>query len=151
MMRELRLTIRKQFDSFAILDPAVAEFLEAHHVVADARYKVELALEEAITNLIRHSPHGGASDFVKVCLQIGPEDLIIRIADDGAPFDKKDVPSPEVGQPLAERAASGMGIHLIRTMVDEIHYERIGCWNQLEMRIRIPPGDSADFSASDTT
>lgn len=55
--------------------------------------------------------------------------------DDGREFDPAAAPDVELGQPLAERRAGGLGIHLLRAFVSEIRYERVAGRNRIRLRI----------------
>ena len=94
--------------------------------VADAlALRVALALEEAVINVITYGfaelppPHR-----IAVRLDIGADALAVEIVDNGRAFDPTRAPGPDLSLPLAERDPGGLGIHLMRNMVDHIVYRR---------------------------
>jgi serine/threonine-protein kinase RsbW/sigma-B regulation protein RsbU (phosphoserine phosphatase) len=56
--------------------------------------------------------------------------LTVTVADDGIPFDPLTVAPPDTTLPLADRDVGGLGIHLVRHLVDDIIYRRIGARNE---------------------
>jgi serine/threonine-protein kinase RsbW len=87
-------------------------------------YKIELAAEEAIVNVIHHS-YGNQKGKVEIAVDSLPDRLQITISDEGAPFNplakktKKDL-----GAPLEEREMGGLGLFFIRKCLDEVSYQR---------------------------
>lgn len=95
----------------------------------NVRFPVELALEEVFTNVVRHNAVGKGR--IRIDLGIRDADLIITVTDFDAPrFDPvADAPAVNVEGPLDERTAGGLGIHLVKKMMDRIEYShrnRIG-------------------------
>ena len=87
-------------------------------------YKIELAAEEAIVNVIRHSYEGkGGEVFITIHTQ--PESITITISDCGIPFNplaKK--PKAQLNASLEEREMGGLGLVFIRKCLDEVSYQR---------------------------
>jgi len=79
------------------------------------------AVDEAVTNIIVHGYHGQPGSIV-IELEQAESFLLIRLLDQAAPFDPTAVPPPDVTSPLEQRPPGGLGIHLIRQMVDELIY-----------------------------
>lgn len=99
--------------------------------------RAELAVHEACMNVIDHGdlPDGST---IGLALELGPTALIVRLTDHGAPFD----PSTAAvlpAEPLRER---GYGLTIIRSLVTEVSYRRVGAVNELELRMEIG-GDDA--------
>lgn len=86
-------------------------------------YNLQLAVDEAVTNVIEHAYGGeGVGDIE---LTIDPTELGLQIVvhDWGSSFDPSQVPEPEFDVPLEELQSRGAGIYLIRRIMDEVHYE----------------------------
>jgi serine/threonine-protein kinase RsbW len=87
--------------------------------------RIALALEEAVTNVISHAFAGVAPPHrIKVRLDITPELFAAEVIDNGRPFDPLTVPAPDLSLPFEERPPGGLGIYLIRSMMDRIQYRR---------------------------
>jgi anti-sigma regulatory factor (Ser/Thr protein kinase) len=80
---------------------------------------VILAVDEAVSNIIAHGYRGQAGT-VEIELSREGDALVIRLRDEAAPFDPTSVPPPDLTLSLEQRTPGGMGIHLIRQIVDEM-------------------------------
>lgn len=92
--------------------------------------KVELACEEALTNVIRYAYPEGSGD---VTVWAGPVagDFKVRIIDDGLPFNPVQMDLPDTGLSLGDREIGGLGVLMAREMADKIAYNRDENKNQL--------------------
>ncbi len=86
-------------------------------------YNIQLATDEAASNIIEHA-YEGVTDGV-LDLSCGMEKDAIRIVliDYGDPFDPSVIPVPDLKADLSERKIGGLGIFLMRKLMDEVHYE----------------------------
>ena len=82
-------------------------------------HNVPLAVDEAVTNIIVHGYQcqGGA---IEIEVEREGDALVIRIRDDAPPFDPAVIPPPDLTLPLAQRTPGGLGIYLIRQVMDEM-------------------------------
>jgi anti-sigma regulatory factor (Ser/Thr protein kinase) len=103
---------------FALAD----EFFSSAHVDPSHRYAVNFALEELFTNFVKYNATGRSD--ISVRLAASDDDLTITMTDhDCDAFDVTcDAPAVDIDRPLAERAPGGLGLHLVRNMVDRIDY-----------------------------
>ncbi|MGH8064787.1 MAG: ATP-binding protein [Candidatus Entotheonellia bacterium] len=86
--------------------------------------EIELAVGEALTNICTHAYPGGEGDVEVQCTHAPGPRLCIDIVDRGVPFDPLSVAPPNLGEDPAERTTGGLGILLLRAMVDEMTYHR---------------------------
>jgi serine/threonine-protein kinase RsbW len=93
----------------------------------------ELALEEALVNICRYAYNEGRGDIEVACMVDEDHRLIIRIIDCGKPFNILTVSEPEFTGDITSREPGGMGVLLIRKMVDDITYRRRGNKNILTL------------------
>src|SRR6516225_934799 len=98
---------------------------------------MNLALEEIVSNVIRHGWKDRDDQFITVEIAVGPTELTARVEDDSPPFDPLQVPPPDVTAPLDQREPGGLGIHLSRKMLDGLQYSRVHGRNRLELRKRL--------------
>lgn len=86
-------------------------------------YNIQLATDEAASNMIEHS-YENIPDGV-IDLSCGMEGDLIRIilVDYGEPFDPSAIPMPDLKADLSDRKIGGLGIFLMRKLMDEVHYE----------------------------
>jgi serine/threonine-protein kinase RsbW len=136
MQHALSLELKREVAAFDALTPAVNRFLAEHGVPGQVEYKVHLVLEEILLNLIRHVSTG-ASESIRVQLVWEPHRLRLAIEEESEPFDPRTAAELKRDQPLAEWGTGGMGLHLVRKLVDGLDYEhRDGC-NRLQAEIAI--------------
>lgn len=104
-------------------------------------FEINLALEELFTNIFSYGFTDNTEHWIKIKISHDDETLIIRIEDDGVPFNPIAAEKPDIESPPEERKIGGLGIHLIKQLMDEIAYERIGNHNFLTMKKTIQATD----------
>ena len=97
-------------------------------------FEINLALEELFANIFSYGFTDNTEHWIKIKISHDDGALIIRIEDDGVPFNPIAAEKPDIESPLEERKIGGLGIHLIKELMDEISYERIGNHNFLTMK-----------------
>jgi serine/threonine-protein kinase RsbW len=117
------------------LAAAVDAFLNRDGVPSETIDTVQLALDELAANVVHWSAGAGRSLEIRVQVSVQPAQVCLTIEDDGPAFDPCAVPSPDVGLPLAQRLEGGLGIHLVRSLVDGMTYARVGSRNVVEVRV----------------
>jgi anti-sigma regulatory factor (Ser/Thr protein kinase) len=108
-------------------------------VAGDAALQLRLAVEEACINVMRHG-YGCAERAgpLSLRLQREGERVTVTISDRAPLFRPDDAPPPDTGAPMDERMPGGLGWHLIRSSVDEIHHRPVeGGGNELTLVKRL--------------
>ena len=91
----------------------------------DAIFRLTLAVEEAVVNVIAHGLAGLPSPPpITVRLVITGRSVAVEIIDAGPSFDPTSAPDPDLSLSLDDRSPGGLGIHLMRRMVDRLRYRR---------------------------
>jgi len=117
--------VEKSFPRSAACLPEIFEFMEAFFersgIAEPHRNPTEFAVEELFTNLVKYS-RGGTRD-ISIELTREADRLVVSLTDfDVEPFDIRSLPDAKVDLGLEERKPGGLGIHLVRRMVDQIDY-----------------------------
>ena len=107
----------------------------------------ELALEEIFLNIVMHGSRPGSAPRVEVSLSLGADAVTMRIEDDGPHFDPLLLPAPDVTAGLSDRRVGGLGVHLVRNLMDTVSYQRSEGRNQLCMSKRGRPRAAGGKSA----
>lgn len=103
--------------------------------------KLELAVDEACANVIEHAYGHDSTKEVVVRATFDEEEVRIEVVDTGRGFDPEHVPSEEVSHLVEERRRGGLGMRLMKTLMDEVHYEfEPGKRNELRMVKKIRRG-----------
>lgn len=92
---------------------------------------IELVAEESLVNIISYAYPGGVGEVEVICRTEDDSRLIIEILDEGIPFDILSLPSPDLTGDISDRQVGGVGVVLIRKMVDDASYLRAGGKNIL--------------------
>jgi len=111
--------------------PALMDALEAHLLQAGVPMAVAssvmIAADEVVANVLDYSDAGS----VAVTAQVREGRVAVQVVDDGAAFDPIAAVAPDTSQSVEARGIGGLGIHLVRKLMDEIGYERAGGANRL--------------------
>jgi anti-sigma regulatory factor (Ser/Thr protein kinase) len=94
---------------------------------------LNVVLDEAVSNAINHGYDAGVRGEIAVRLRRAPDGVLLEVEDDGRPFDPLQAPPPDLTLSLERRPIGGLGIHLIRNLMDEVSYARVGGRNVLKM------------------
>lgn len=89
---------------------------------SDDVWAVQLATDEACSNVLVHA-YAGQPGVLEVRVEGEPEGIRITIRDWGDPFDPEAVPEPDLTLPLEKRKVGGLGVYMMRKLMDEITYD----------------------------
>jgi anti-sigma regulatory factor (Ser/Thr protein kinase) len=131
MSASASLKIAPTLDQLERITAIVEDLGEQDDWPPDLIFKVNLVLDELSVNIVNY---GGEASEIEVSLAADADEVRVEIADDGRPFDPlNDAMEPDLDAPLEDRAIGGLGIHLVREMMDELHYSREDGKNRLAM------------------
>ncbi len=119
----LERRFERSLDSLAEISGFLGGFFDAHRIGAGHLESVRLAVEELFTNMLKY---GGGSERIRIGMHIEGRELVISLTDyDVDEFDPTTHPDAPVDRPLAERQPGGLGIHLVKQVMDRIEYEYV--------------------------
>ena len=134
MSEPLFLKIPPRHDQLERIPAAVEEFGERDNWPPGLIFKLNLVLEELGVNIVNYS---GATGEIEISLVSDDETVTVEIADNGRPFNPLDeLATPDISAPLEERPIGGLGIHLVRSVMDDLRYSRKDGKNRLAMTKR---------------
>jgi anti-sigma regulatory factor (Ser/Thr protein kinase) len=127
-----------------------AEMFARHHALPRTeRACLLLILEELFTNAVNHGYDGeGRVGTIEVSLAFDVGRLVIEFRDDGKPFDPLLPAPPDLDQPAAKRPVGGLGLYIVRSLVNDARYFRSGDRNHLILS-RVIAGQQGPGSGSD--
>ncbi|PTX99887.1 ATP-binding protein [Verrucomicrobia bacterium LW23] len=136
MRSAFRRTIRNDAAELQTLCEDVCTFVEEISVPCKPAYVVCLAVEEMMTNVIKYSYDDAGVHDIHLDITCDGQHATIRLQDDGHEFNPLLAPPPNKDLPVEERPVGGLGIYLVRKMVnDDMTYQREDGWNILTIRI----------------
>ena len=86
-------------------------------------YNIQLATDEAASNIIEHAYENIVDGVLELACGIQGDTIKIILTDHGEPFDPSEIPLPDLKADLSDRKIGGLGIFLMRKLMDEVHYE----------------------------
>ena len=100
----------------------------------ETQEQIALAVDEACTNVIKHAHHHDARRLMDIQIQTDSRKMKITITDKGRGFDITKLKDPDVEKYIRESRHGGLGIYLIKTLMDEVDYEfNPGVKNQVQL------------------
>ena len=104
--------------------------------------QLQVATDEIVTNIIAYGVEGAEPHMICVQFSLGdPNCVQIEITDDGKPFDPMNVPAADTKSSVDERKVGGLGIHIVKTLMDSLEYSRFEGKNILILTKQLKPGD----------
>ena len=123
-------TQTKYLDLIGNIGERIAKKLDAYTGDKEAlAYQINLVITEATVNAIKHSQHDDPSNTVRITIHFNGNELNIKVYDHGQGFDLAAVPIPDLEHPKE----SGLGIYLMRSLMDSVTYTRRSDCNILEL------------------
>lgn len=105
------------------LEPFIEDIGEELELSPDVVYNLNLALEEAVSNIILYAYPGQTGKDIKVQAHTEGHSLLLTLTDAGIPFDPTKVKNADVTLSAEERPIGGLGIFLIKSLMNEMRYE----------------------------
>jgi anti-sigma regulatory factor (Ser/Thr protein kinase) len=128
-----QIVLQAKLEQLPDLERWVTTLAADYHLPPALVHRVDLCLCEIMTNLIDYGYPDGGVGTVSIRFWRLPEQIIVRIDDDGAPFDPTSYVPSDLPSSLEEAAIGGRGIRLVRHFADGLHHLREGSANQLTL------------------
>ena len=97
-------------------------------------FEINLGLDELFTNIISYGFEDESEHQIKFSLVKEKETLVVQVEDDGVPFNPLEAAAPETSEDLDSINIGGLGIHLVKKMMDDINYQRVEGKNRLILK-----------------
>ena len=97
-------------------------------------FEINLGLDELFTNIISYGFEDESEHQIKFSLAKAEETLVVQVEDDGIPFNPLDAAGPAVARDLDSINIGGLGIHLVKKVMDDIDYQRVEGRNKLILK-----------------
>jgi anti-sigma regulatory factor (Ser/Thr protein kinase) len=135
MTRLISLTLVNQLSEVAKLSSFVEAFGVAEGLAPEVVYSLNLALDEVVTNVIRYAHEDdGREHPIVVRLALERDVVTAEVEDDGRAFNPLEAPAPDLDGSLDERRIGGLGIFLVRSVMNSVEYRREDGRNVLIMK-----------------
>jgi serine/threonine-protein kinase RsbW len=117
------LTVPADLDSLATISVFITDATARAGLDDHAAWQVQLAVDEASTNIIQHGYSDDAPGEIELAWYVDGPDLVVTLRDRGRRFNPHDVPAPDITSPLEERQAGGLGLYLMGRLMDSVAFE----------------------------
>lgn len=137
---EARLTIRSRFEELATLWTWVEAQAAAYGIPTQTEFAIQLCLEEAVSNVIRHG-HTGQPDLPITIVCTAPQgagEIRFTIEDQAPPFNPLEAQQMSLPSSIDDVQDGGRGIHLMRGFSGKLAYQRLAAGNRLTISFPLP-------------
>lgn len=129
------LTIDADLENIETVTAFVEGQLEGLGCPIKAQMQIDIAIDELFGNIAHYAYHPGTGPVtVRVETQEAPRSVVVTFIDHGTPYDPLAKEDPDVSLPLEERKAGGLGIYMVKKIMDDIIYQYQDGQNILQIR-----------------
>ncbi|MBN2733522.1 MAG: ATP-binding protein [Methanomicrobiaceae archaeon] len=121
-MSNLDIVIPAKPDKIEKLASEVDKILSQNNFSKEIIFNVQLSLEEVIVNIINHG-YRGKDGLIGIRLEASLQNVSIEISDSAPAFNPLLIPKPDITSDIDERSIGGLGIYLVREVMDEVSYQ----------------------------
>jgi serine/threonine-protein kinase RsbW len=101
--------------------------------------QLDLALEEIVTNVIAYAYSDDDEHVIRVDVGVTRGEITAVVEDDGVPFNPLERAAPDTTAGIEDREIGGLGIHIVRELMDSVRYDRVGNRNRLTITKLLEP------------
>ena len=123
-LEQLDLKIRNNLPAIASVIDSFAEFTEKCEIPMSVAMQVNLVFDELLNNIISYAFPDHDIRHIKIHVEYSGEQLLITIEDDGLPFNPFQQSEVDTSLSVEDREIGGLGIHLVKNVMDEAKYQR---------------------------
>ncbi|MBN1153333.1 ATP-binding protein [candidate division KSB1 bacterium] len=128
------LKIPSQTDNLELIREFVSKVAEKVGFGDDDINKIELAIDEACTNVVKHAYDDKKNNSIGIAIKLDYDRFIVIVTDTGKGFDVNKIKTPDMKEYLAEMRVGGLGLYLIHSLMDEVHFDlNPGIKNEVQM------------------
>lgn len=133
-MQRFRLKIPSVTENLQLIRDFVIKIADNAGFNNENQEKIALAVDEACTNVIKHAHKFDSNRLIDIFVQTDANKIKITITDKGRGFDLRNVKDPDLKKYVKESRHGGLGIYLIKTLMDDVHFEfNPGVKNQVQL------------------
>ena len=130
------ITLANDVKDMPQMNDFIADIAKTLQMTKSDTMQVNLALEEVVVNVMNYAYPEGTNGDVNIAAIADGQQLTLTITDSGTPFDPTQQSEVDITQPLDERPIGGLGIHLVRNIMDDVSYQRVDDTNRLTITKR---------------
>jgi len=120
----ITVKLRNNISEIERLNIILFQFGKINNLSQNILFKMNLALEETVTNIMKYAYNDDAEHVILIHISLSCGILTAEIEYDGKPFNPLNSPKPDIDKPIEDRTIGGLGIHIVRNLMDKIEYRR---------------------------
>ena len=133
---KFELEAENKIESLPVIGDFIAASLSQLNIRPPIGRHVQLAVDEACTNVIHYAYEG--TGIIRITVELASGELIVTVDDQGKPFNPLEVPPPDLDSGAEDRPIGGLGIHLIKNLMNQVSYSYdVASGNRLTMKKRV--------------
>lgn len=144
MQAGFRISIGADIAEVARVIAAFGDFADAEGLPASVRRSAFVVLDELLANTVSHGLQGRPEGQVTIDVKLATELLVMTLRDNGNAFDPFARAAPDTTSSVEDRPIGGLGIHLVKQLVDDVSYRREGDHNVVVIAKRLAGDETAD-------
>ena len=120
----LELSLKNELTEIDRANESFNAYAEGNGIPKKVNRQINLVFDELLNNIISHAYRDDNEHDIELRVELTGDRLAVTIADDGMPFNPFGLETPDTGLSLEEREIGGLGIHLVRNVMDDVVYQR---------------------------
>lgn len=117
------MTIKNDLAEIEVVSQRIDDFVARHQLPAKLAFDLNLAVDELLTNVISYGYEDGLEHTIRIRGVFADRVMTIEIEDDGRPFNPLEMPESDLTAALMDRKVGGLGVHLVRQLMDQVEYQ----------------------------
>lgn len=139
LARSIHVVLRSDTHEIRRLAAAIEYLADSLLLPPPMIFKLNLALDELISNTIAYGYAEQRDGEIDIEMRRHDDRVEVKLIDSAAAFDPFSIPEPDLNASLEDRQIGGLGIHFVRTLIDDISYERADDRNVITLTLLMPP------------
>jgi serine/threonine-protein kinase RsbW len=135
----LNLRIANDIAELTRVAEAIDEFCAAQAIPAANAFKLNIALEELLTNTISYGYGDEQRHEIAIDIAREGDTIVLEVSDDARAYDPLNAPPPDLDSAIEDRRVGGLGVHLVKTLMDDVRYAYRDGRNHITLRKKIAP------------
>lgn len=135
----MKLNIQSKTENLRLVREFISNAARSYGFDDETVDKISLAVDEACTNIIKHSYHFASNEKIEITVRTSDGQFEILITDHGKSFDPKTIKNPNMKEYLSRYKKGGLGMYLMRSLMDKVEYNIIeGKKNEVRLIKKLP-------------
>lgn len=133
-MKTKTLKVKSRTENLSLIRDFVSSAASEVNIAKDVTENIILAVDEACTNIIKHAYKFSPDGEIIIKIKPSKSKFEIKILDHGITFEPDKVPEPDLQKYYRQRRVGGLGIYLMRTLMDEVKFSTVpGKYNEVSL------------------